>query len=443
MSPTTSAASVSSPLQEARVGLLIAGTYRLVAELGSGSMGEVYEAEHIRLGKRVAVKLLRRDLLDRRRAVERFRREARAVSAIENEHVVSVFDCGELDDGVPYLVMERLLGEDLKSLLSRLDRLPLRRAVHIAVDACRGLAAVHQAGLVHRDVKPANLFLTQRTSGEELCKLLDFGVAKLVSCEASLPGTLLGTVRYMAPEQLANNASIGPGTDVYAVGAILYQCLTGRTPHGGGTLEELMFEIMTRPAPDVRELCPEVPQELASLIEQALRRDIAQRPGSAAELAAALQAFALPSEVARAVSASDITVGEGSPVRTVSVPLVPKRNRWRSALALGALFAGGLWLGRFTAPTAEGRASEPAASSTSSHSAAALPKVESARNASENSFEQASLVNREGDTSATNPKFDSTPARPATQRNTRPSSVATVPNRPSGLPRFDTKNPYD
>ena len=144
MSPTSSAASLASPGHRERTGLLIAGTYRLLAELGSGSMGEVYEAEHVRLGKRVAVKLLRRDLLDRRRAVERFRREARAVAAIENEHVVSVFDCGELEDAVPYLVMERLLGEDLED-----ERVAL--AGVLAQAAGFPLAEVHLAQLALDD----------------------------------------------------------------------------------------------------------------------------------------------------------------------------------------------------------------------------------------------------------------------------------------------------
>jgi serine/threonine protein kinase len=299
---------------------------------------------------------------------------------------------------------------------------------------------VHQAGLVHRDVKPANLFLTQRPGGEELCKVLDFGVAKLASSDASLPGTLLGTVRYMAPEQLANNAAIGPATDVYAVGAILYQCLTGSAPHRGETLEELMFEIMTRPAPDVRERRPEVPPELASLLERALRRDITERTESAAEFGRALQAFAVPSQPTVSVSGSDPTIEEGSPARVGLAPVAPQKTRWRSTLALGALFAAGLWLGRLTAPMVHVGAFEPATPTNQSNSHAPSPKVEAARPAPDANTEPAEPVTPQGDTPPP-PRFESTSAPPATARNARPSSAQKATTPPSG-PRFDTKNPY-
>src|SRR6185503_7681116 len=140
-------------------------------------MGEVYEAEHIRLGKRVAVKFMRAEVADDRRAVKRFGREVRALAAVMSENVVDVFDCGEVDGEIPFIVMERLQGEDMRKLLAREGALHARRAVRLALDACAGLSAVHAAGLVHRDLKPANLFLTSSKARGELCKILDFGVA--------------------------------------------------------------------------------------------------------------------------------------------------------------------------------------------------------------------------------------------------------------------------
>src|SRR5262249_19470914 len=162
---------------------------------------------------------------------------------LDSEHVVSVFDCGELDDGTPYLVMERLIGEDLRSLIQREGKLPIARAAQLALDACRGLAVVHGAGLVHRDIKPANLFVARRPGDREICKVLDFGVAKVLASEATHQGAFIGTVRYMAPEQLIDSVSVGPPTDVYAIGAILYECLAGMPPHAGETAQELMFSI--------------------------------------------------------------------------------------------------------------------------------------------------------------------------------------------------------
>src|SRR5262245_2380805 len=207
-------------------GLVVADTYRLCERIGAGGMADVYEAEHVRLGNRVALKVLRTNARADSKGFDRFRHEARRVAALSSEHVVKVFDCGELPNGMPYLVMERLWGEDLRSLLAREGRLPVRRAVKLAIGACRGLSVVHAARLVHRDLKPANLFVV-RTAASDCCKILDFGVAKALVSDATAGGALLGTVRYMAPEQLEDAASARATADIYAVGAILYECLTG------------------------------------------------------------------------------------------------------------------------------------------------------------------------------------------------------------------------
>jgi serine/threonine-protein kinase len=418
---------------------VIANTYHLVAELGSGGVGEVWEAEHTRLGKRVAIKFLRPSVLERGRALERFRREARALSAIESEHVVSAFDYGEIDGTTPYLVMERLLGEDLRSLLGRVGRLPIGRAVHIAIDACRGLSAVHAAGFVHRDLKPANLFLVRRSNGEECCKLLDFGVAKLTSCDATLPGTLVGTVRYMAPEQLKTTAPIGPATDLYAVGAVLYQALTGRAPHEADTLEELMFEIMAGPAPDVRRLRSEVPRELSSLIDRALRRDAAQRISSAAEFASALEQFVVPPSMPRLSSASDVTLDESAPRRMLTVPNGRRRKRLvASVLSLTALFASGIAVGRLSGSAVAPKTAAPVVSSIH-----ATPRAESRdERPTEAWAEQGEAANLATAAEPSRPAADATPVCVAKHDSGRIREVARFTLPAGAQPRFDTRNPY-
>jgi len=325
-----------SATEERRV---VAGTYRVLDEIGAGSMGEVFEAEHVRLGSRVAVKFLKAAALAEPRAVSRFRTEARALAALQSEYVVRVFDCGELPDGTPYLVMERLLGEDLRSLLARTGALPVQRAVRLALDACQGLAAVHGAGVVHRDLKPANLFVTRRDSGAELCKILDFGVAKLVTSDATHQGHLLGTVRYMAPEQLEDASSATEKTDIYSLGAILYEALTGAPVHAAATLQKTMFEVLNgtvRPISQYRA----VPARLERAVLRALSKLPGERP-SARELSRELRPFAnAPGDAAS-------TLSDESLDGRVSLQELPRRGRpVLIAALLAATFGLGLAAGR-------------------------------------------------------------------------------------------------
>jgi len=280
----------SQKMRRARtpVGSLIADTYKIVGCVGSGGMSDVFAAEHVRLKKLFAVKLLRQDIGIGQRAANRFRREARAIAALKSEHVVSVVDCGQLDDGTPYLVMELLEGEDLRSLLRRTTQLPVRRTVQIVVEACQGLTVVHAAGLVHRDLKPENLFISRRAKGEDWCKVLDFGVAKMDASQSTAHGVIVGTVRYMAPEQLANSASVSPATDVYALGAILYECLAGQPLHKGESVQEVMYSVMNSEPVPLSMLRPGLPQSVSLTIAQCLSRDAASRPSTTAELAALL-----------------------------------------------------------------------------------------------------------------------------------------------------------
>jgi serine/threonine-protein kinase len=272
-------------------GLVIADTYRVLDRLGGGGMGEVYAAEHVRTGKPVAVKLLRTELGHDDKAVKRFQREARALASVNSEHVVSILDCGTLPDGAPYLVMERLMGQDLRALLGQACQLPLGRALHIVLGACRGLSALHATGLIHRDLKPANLFIIARDDGHELCKILDLGVAKLDTSAATHQGAVIGTIRYMAPEQLTDSSSVGPESDVYALGAVLYECVAGKPPHPGDTIQELMFNILNRDPPPPSRVVADLPVNIDRVVERALARDPSKRFRTARALGIALESL--------------------------------------------------------------------------------------------------------------------------------------------------------
>jgi serine/threonine-protein kinase len=272
-------------------GLLISDTYRVLGLIGSGSAGDVYEAEHVRLGVRVAAKFLRNGAEAGPSVLSRFRQEARLLAGLDDPNVVRVLDCGELANGLPYLVMERLAGEDLRTRLRRTERLGVEEAVRIGLEACRGLAAIHRAGIVHRDLKPANLYLSPR-GDREVCKIVDFGLAKAaLGSVVTREHVVVGTARYMAKEQVVSPGSVGAATDVHALGVILYECLTGTVPHVGETLEELMFDIVHRDPRPVQELRPGLPARLARAVDSAVARAVEDRPSSAVELARELDAF--------------------------------------------------------------------------------------------------------------------------------------------------------
>jgi serine/threonine-protein kinase len=301
-----------------RLGILVANSYRLVRQIGSGGSSHVFEAEHVRLGKHFALKLLRPELDPSRRTAQRFRREARAVARLQSEHIVSVVDCGELEEGTPYLVMELLEGEDLRALLNREGSLPVRRALPLIIEACRGLTAVHGAGLVHRDLKPENLFITRRSSGEDWCKVLDFGVAKMESSLSTAENAIIG-------------AAVGPATDVYALGAIFYECLTGEAAVSGSTVQEVMYRIMNAEPVALSRLAPSVPREIASVIESCLHKSPQARPASTAKLAELLQ---LAAKAPSPSASIDATLADDA-----ARPPPTRQRRYANSLALGGALA--------------------------------------------------------------------------------------------------------
>ncbi|HKQ67764.1 MAG TPA: serine/threonine-protein kinase [Polyangiaceae bacterium] len=311
------------------------GAYRVVGRLGAGGTGEVYEVEHEELGRLFALKVLRADLQTHPETRARFLREPRALATLVSEHVVSIVDCGSLTDGTPYFVMERLYGSDLRRLLNEQRVLPISRLAQLGVDACRGLACAHRQGLVHRDLKPENLFVTTRDDGQDLCKLLDLGTAKSAQDNATRPGTILGTIRYMAPEQLGAGLPPSPQTDLFSLGVVLYECLTGQSPFDGDTVERVMFKIMNERETPIREWRPEVPDALAALVSQALAKNPGDRPSSALSFAEALSAFACPSSGGRPFSSWQLRISS-SDVEASSDRNVTPHVSIRSALDITA-----------------------------------------------------------------------------------------------------------
>ncbi len=267
------------------------GPYRITALIGSGGMAHVYRAVHTQLERQVALKVLRRDLALGTEFPDRFRREAQAIARLRHPHIVQIFDF-DSTSAPPYIVMELLEGDSLRTLLSdsaaRGDRLPADEAVRIALDALDGLAAAHAAGIIHRDLKPGNILFTR----EGRAVLTDFGIA-LVSGDAghTATGALMGTLIYMAPEQ-GLRGEAGVASDVYALGIILYELLTGRVPFEGDTPLGTLMKHVNEPLPDPRSLNPTLPAPLVAVLERALAKTPADRFESAEAMGAALSASA-------------------------------------------------------------------------------------------------------------------------------------------------------
>jgi serine/threonine protein kinase len=399
----------------------------------------VYEAEHLTLGRRFAVKVLCGHVDSKAR--DRFRREWRTIARLNSEYVVSVIDCGELSDGTPYLVMERLNGSDLRQLLEEAAPLPIPRAVAIVEHACLGVAAAHRAGVVHRDLKPANLFVIPRETGDELCKVLDFGVAKVDTSETTQQGTVIGTIKYMAPEQLTDSASVGPPADVYALGAILYECLTGAPPHVSATLQETMFKIVNQSAAPLSERHPNAPLELVAIVARALSRRPDQRFASAHELGRALHPFSRPvPPPAAASSGHDTTMREGGVGTAHGLRSDRGARRWLTGALSGVVAGVGVsWLLDLPGPASRepsGRQSEAAASTRPV--VAASPAAQSAA-----TVVQSSTAASPG--SGSDRSSLTVPAR-AGQRPHPDPSAPSKPARAGESPplvRFDRKNPYE
>jgi eukaryotic-like serine/threonine-protein kinase len=270
------------------------GNYEVRAKIGEGGMGVVYLAEHPRITKKVAVKVLNASLQgDHDDHLRRFLNEARAASEIRSDHVIDIFDFGELPEGAPYLVMEWLEGEPLSNLIRTSGPVPVERALHILRGITRALAAAHQRGVVHRDLKPDNVFLVERNGDRDFVKVLDFGIAQLAdtgeNTRRTATGTLIGTPAYMSPEQCRGLRSVDHRSDIYSLGVIAYELTTGKLPFTAEGLGNLLLAHLFQTPPAPAELNPAVPADVSAAIMKALAKEQDQRFASATELLATLE----------------------------------------------------------------------------------------------------------------------------------------------------------
>jgi serine/threonine-protein kinase len=354
------------------IGTVLASKYRIEQLLGEGGMGAVYLAENVAIGRTVAIKLLHAELARDPTLLQRFRQEARAAAAIGHPGIVDVLDLGQTDDGAAFIVMERLEGETLGRRIERFGRLPVDDAIVIADRILDALGAAHARGILHRDLKPDNVFLVERPAGG--VKLVDFGLSKLRGAEdagITQTGAVMGTPLYMAPEQARGLRDVGPAADFYSVGAILYHMLAGVPPFQGDSVVAVLTKLAMDPHRPLDEVRPGVPAPLASLVDCLLTKSPAVRLQDATAARDMLRAAGMKSDddahdaplghaptqmVARTLPKPPPEVGASS---LAPAPAPPQRPRSRAAIALpiaaGAALAlvGGVWL-------THGRARPPA-----------------------------------------------------------------------------------
>ncbi|HVU03356.1 MAG TPA: protein kinase [Polyangiaceae bacterium] len=292
---------MSDPHADPLIGALVAGRYRVIKPLGEGGMGQVYLAEHEAIEKKVALKVLKSEYSRKADIVTRFQQEAISASRIKHPNVLDVFDFGKLDTGEAFLAMEFLEGHDLSDDLAKKGVLDPLRGIHIALQICRALGAAHARGVVHRDMKPDNVFLQRTGDGEELVKIVDFGIAQLrgtnEEAAKSQPtrrrltktGMIFGTPEYMAPEQAAGRPA-DLRVDVYAVGVILYEMFTGAVPFTGDSFMAVLAKTLNDPPPGMTQMNPDlrIGQELQAVIMRALAKSPDQRYSSMSEFSNAL-----------------------------------------------------------------------------------------------------------------------------------------------------------
>ncbi len=280
-------------LEQSLVGQVLDGRYKLVKKLGEGGMGEVYAAEHVHIEKRFAVKLLRPEIVSNKEAVSRFRQEARSASSIGHRNIIAIEDFGDLPDGRIYMCMELLNGAPLNDLIKQ--SLSAERLVNILIQTGHGLAAAHAKNIIHRDMKPENVFVTWTAGGEDIPKLLDFGIAKVSGNEGqnnlTRTGTIFGTPYYMAPEQ-ALGTTVDARTDVYAMGVIMYEVFSGSLPFQGESFMGILTQhITTEPEPVAQRAAKagrQLPPGIAEIVARCMQKEPNQRFASMDDLVAAL-----------------------------------------------------------------------------------------------------------------------------------------------------------
>jgi eukaryotic-like serine/threonine-protein kinase len=282
-----------------RAGDVIAGKFQVEEIVGQGGMGVVVSARHLTLGQRVAVKFLLPSAASLPGAAERFLREARSAVAIQSEHVARVLDVSTMENGTPYMVMEYLVGTDLRRVLTTQGKLTILEAVDYILQACEAVAEAHALGIIHRDLKPANIFVTTRLDGSPFIKVLDFGLSTpysggiYESQEVTLTTTeaVMGSPPYMSPEQIRSLKSVDTRTDIWSIGVILYRLLAGRRPFAGETLPAICASIAADTPASLSSFRPDVPAELDEIVLRCLAKDVSERVQTITELAQGLAPY--------------------------------------------------------------------------------------------------------------------------------------------------------
>src|SRR3954454_4303459 len=302
------------------VGMQLNGRYRLDAQIGAGGMSTVYRAFDATLERRVAIKLMHREIASDSDQLERFRREARSVAQFSHPHIVGVIDAGE-DDGRPYIVFEYVEGETLKDRIRRMGQLPIDEAAAYAIEIARALGAAHARGIVHRDIKPQNVLIDD----EGTAKVTDFGIARSLDEEGlTADGRVFGTTDYVSPEQALGH-DVGPQSDLYSLGIVLYEMLTGDVPFHGENQVAVAMKHVREELPDIQQRRPEVSSALAAIIDRATAKDLTQRYAHDDELVADLEDV-MAIETAR--------TGQATGEATAILRTLPAKSRRRLPLRL-------------------------------------------------------------------------------------------------------------